>query len=161
MIAFEIVGAFLKQFWPWIAGAIAIAVAVWGWNHYVWTPHVKDPYIAQGVAQEHLNTVKAEARAVAAEGANASLQADVGQLRARVQMANDATAAITKQELDLAVANKVLRAQMAAKDSALDAERQRFAAAAAAPPAPTPVAACSKADALSAEYSARRLGSTP
>ena len=73
---------FLKPFWPliWRAAAALIVVLFvwWAWAHFV-----SGPYIAQGVAKEHVNTQAAINRATAAEAANKTFKADLDVLEGR------------------------------------------------------------------------------
>ena len=63
-----------------IAAVIAVIWAVfWAWGHFV-----RDPYIADGIAIEHVVTAKETARADKNEAANKTLQVDVEVFRKRV-----------------------------------------------------------------------------
>lgn len=133
---------------PWNLVAYAVTAMVvlgtmwWSWDHYI-----ANPYIAKGVAQEHVQTVKAEA-------ANVSLAAERDALK---QQLADARAAGATEAKRLADAKAAADKKAAAKVKTLQGEVDQLAAAASAPPAPTKEKACDATNALLDEYSARRL----
>lgn len=134
-------------------GALAALVFVWwAWGHYV-----ADPYIAQGVAQEHVLTVAAEKRATEAETANEALRADFVALSARYQAQADQVAALVKKTTATQTAAKKAIAVLAAKQAEAENEIERLRIIASQPPAVTKEADCEDAAKLLDSAAADRL----
>jgi len=124
----------------------------WAWDHFV-----ANPYIAQGEAKEHLNTVKAESRATEAEAANVTLADQKRALQT----------AYADQSFQLLEQGKTSAAQLAAKDAivaehakkegALHTEVLTLKAVVVGPPSPTKQEACDEATRLLDAYASGQL----
>lgn len=130
----------IKPFWPLIwRAALVVVVAVfcyWTWGHYV-----KDPYIAEGVAIEHVKTE-------AAEAANKTLAADVEVLRTKVAEQNSQIAALAADEAAAKIAVAKARAALKKMENDTKTEIERLREIAASPPAANKETDCEDATKL-------------
>lgn len=148
--------AALRPFLPLIgkvAAAIGIALLTWwAWSHFV-----KTPYIEQGVAQEHVNTVKEAKRADSAEAANLSLQADLTKLQVALAEVNKALSDLQDDQKAREAATNKLLASLKAREKALMAQIADLYATAHGAPAATPEEACREADRILSDLAAHRV----
>ena len=146
----------LKPFWPMIWRGLAVIAVIfavwWAWGHYV-----KDPYIAQGVAMEHVKTVAAEARAEAAEGANKQFEADLAALNTKYEVQRAKMAELSRKTVAAVAAAQAAQAQLTEQQAESRGEIDRLRAIAVEPLPVTKEVDCEETRVLAADYAARRL----
>lgn len=143
---------FLPLIWRGLAVLAALGLAWWAWGHYV-----AGPYIAKGVAQEHVFTVAALKRAELAETANKTFEADLLALQNRYKEQGAQVAALVKKTAATQIAAKKVVAALATKLAEADNEIERLRVIASQPPAATKEQDCEDASQLIDRAAADRL----
>ena len=152
--------ALLSVLWPliwrFLAVAALVAAAWWGWAHFV-----KNPYIAEGVRQEQVNTTREKLRADEAVAANEVLGTRFQELSAKVANANQALDELKKaDDAALSAKNRML-ALLAKRERELQDKVSALSAIAHGPPAVTLEESCAEADSILESLSASRPRSSP
>lgn len=142
--------------WKSIAKGIAIVALImfcwWAWDHYV-----AEPYIAKGVAQEHIKTVAEKIRADEAEAANVTLADQKRALQTAYADQTAATLAVSEASAAQLKAKDALVARHAKTEGALHTQILTLQAVRDGPPSTTKQEACDEATRLLDAYAAGQL----